>query len=152
MTLCGKVFTEYEIEASATKFYNIFRKQLQNIPNISPEVHGARVIEGDWESIGSVIQWKYTIDGREESAREKIETIDDENKVITYSHFDGEVSENYKSLKGTLEVMDEEYGALVRWSFEYEKLKEDITGAFPNSYLDLVLEVTKAVDAHLVKE
>lgn len=91
-------------------------------------------------------------DGREESAKEKIDTLDDENKVITYSLFDGEVSENYKSLKGTLEVMDEEYGALVRWSFEYEKIKEDITGAFPNSYLDLVLEVTKAVDAHLVKE
>ncbi|CAL5206657.1 unnamed protein product [Lathyrus oleraceus] len=152
MDLCGKVFTEYEIEASAAKFYNIFRKQLQHIPNISPEVHGARVIEGDWENVGSVIQWEYTIDGREESAKEKIDTLDDENKVITYSLFDGEVSENYKSLKGTLEVMDEEYGALVRWSFEYEKIKEDITGAFPNSYLDLVLEVTKAVDAHLVKE
>ncbi|KAI5394438.1 hypothetical protein KIW84_061204, partial [Lathyrus oleraceus] len=98
--LCGKVSTAYEGEATAAKFYNVFRKQLQFIPNISSEVQGARLLE----------------DEEEQSAKGKIETIDDENKVITFSLFDGDVSENYKSFKGTLQVMDGEYGGLVRWS------------------------------------
>jgi len=67
------------------------------------------------------------------------------------------VSESYKSFKGTLEVFDceldiNEYGSLVRWTFEYEKLKEDITGACPDLYLDLVAEVTKDIDYHLELE
>ncbi|XP_058728490.1 MLP-like protein 31 isoform X2 [Vicia villosa] len=136
MALCGKVFTEFESEVPAAKFYNIFRKQLQHIPNIAEDVHGATLLE----------------DGEEESAKGKIETIDDDNRVITFSLFDGNVSENYKSFKGTLQVMDGEYGAFVRWTFEYEKVKEDITGAVPVSYLDLVADVTKDIDAHFVEE
>ncbi|CAI8605515.1 unnamed protein product [Vicia faba] len=152
MALSGKVFTQFESEVPAAKFYNIFRKQLQYIPNISPEVRGATLLEGEWDKVGSVIHWEYTIDGEEESAKGKIEGIDDENRVITFSLFDGDVSENYKSFKGTLQVMDGEYGALVTWTFEYEKIKEDITGAVPVLYLDLVAEVTKDIDAHLVEE
>ncbi|CAK8570355.1 unnamed protein product [Lathyrus sativus] len=152
MALCGKVFTEHEGEASAAKFYNICRKQLQHIPNISSEVHGVRLLEGEWDKVGSVIHWEYTIDEEEESAKGRIEGIDDDNRVITFSLFDGEVGENYKSFKGTLQVMDGEYGALVRWTFEYEKVKEDITGAVPELYLDLVAEITKDIDAHLVEE
>ncbi|CAL5206656.1 unnamed protein product [Lathyrus oleraceus] len=152
MALCGKVSTAYEGEATAAMFYNVFRKQLQRIPNISSEVQGARLLEGEWDKVGAVIHWEYTIDEEEQSAKGKIETIDDENKVITFSLFDGDVSENYKSFKGTLQVMDGEYGGLVRWTFEYEKLKEDITGADLDFYLDLVAEITKDVDAHLVEE
>ncbi|XP_058728489.1 MLP-like protein 43 isoform X1 [Vicia villosa] len=152
MALCGKVFTEFESEVPAAKFYNIFRKQLQHIPNIAEDVHGATLLEGEWDKAGSVIHWEYTIDGEEESAKGKIETIDDDNRVITFSLFDGNVSENYKSFKGTLQVMDGEYGAFVRWTFEYEKVKEDITGAVPVSYLDLVADVTKDIDAHFVEE
>nr|XP_004498312.2 MLP-like protein 34 [Cicer arietinum] len=153
MTLSGKVEGEVEIEAPAAKFYNIFRKQLHHIPNIaSDSVHGAKVHEGDWENVGSIKQWDFTIEGTKLSAKEKIESIDDDNKVITYSIFDGDVSENYKSFKGTLQVVDKEHGGIVKWTFEYEKLKEDIIGASPESYLDFAVKVTKDIDAHLVKE
>lgn len=91
-------------------------------------------------------------EGTKLSAKEKIESIDDDNKVITYSIFDGDVSENYKSFKGTLQVVDKEHGGIVKWTFEYEKLKEDIIGASPESYLDFAVKVTKDIDAHLVKE
>ncbi|CAK8570356.1 unnamed protein product [Lathyrus sativus] len=153
MSLSGKVESETEIEASAAKFFHIFRKQLEHVPNISRDVHGARVHEGDWENVGSVKHWEYTIEGKKQSAKEKIETIDDENKVITYSVFDGEVGESYKSLKVTFQVIDKELGGgIVKWTFEYEKLKEDITGASPESYLAFAEKVTKDIDAHLVKE
>ncbi|XP_058728486.1 MLP-like protein 28 [Vicia villosa] len=153
MSLTGKVESETEIAATAAKFYHVFRKQLEHVPNISQEIHGARVHEGDWENVGSVKHWEYTIEGKKQSAKEKIETIDDENKLITYSVFDGEVSENYKSLNVTFQVIDKEHGGgIVKWIFEYEKVKEDITGVSPEAYLAFAEKVTKDIDAHLVKE
>ncbi|CAJ2674425.1 unnamed protein product [Trifolium pratense] len=153
MALIGKVETEVEIQAPASKFYNFYRKQLEHLPNISTHVHDARVHEGDWETVGSVKHYEYTIDGKKISATIIIESIDDDNKVITYSIIDKEVTGDYKSLKGIIQVIDKENGGgIVKWTFEYEKLKEDITGVSPESYLDLAVKVAKEIDAHLVKE
>ncbi|CAL5206659.1 unnamed protein product [Lathyrus oleraceus] len=148
MALSGKVEIEIEIQAPADKFYNIFRKQLEHVPNISPEIHENKVHEGDGENVGSIKYWEYIIEGKKVSAKAKIETIDDENKIITYSLFDGEVSENYKSFKSTFQVL----GGIVKWTFEYEKLKEDIAFGAPDSYLVFAEKVTKDIDAHLIKE
>ncbi|WJX10272.1 hypothetical protein P8452_01014 [Trifolium repens] len=152
MALSGKVESEVEIQAPAAKFYNFYRKQLEHLPNISTHIHGAKVHEGDWETVGSVKQWEYTIDGKKLSAAVKIESIDDDNKAITYL-FDEELRENYKSLKGIIQVIDKEHGGgIVKWTFEYEKLKDDITGASPDSYLDVAIKIANEIDAHLVKE
>ncbi|KAK2453417.1 MLP protein [Trifolium repens] len=152
MALSGKVESEVEIQAPAAKFYNFYRKQLEHLPNISAHIHGARVHEGDWGTVGSVKQWEYTIDGKKLSAAVKIESIDDDNKAITYL-FDEELRENYKSLKGIIQVIDKEHGGgIVKWTFEYEKLKDDITGASPDSYLDVAIKIANEIDAHLVKE
>ncbi|KAK7273859.1 hypothetical protein RIF29_14923 [Crotalaria pallida] len=152
MALSGKVETEIEIQAPAAKFFDIFRKQLHKLPEISKDkIHGAKVHEGDWENIGSVKHWDYTIEGKKTTHKSKIEAIDDENKSITYSIFDAKVSESYKSLKATLQVIDKGNGGIVKWTFEYEKLKENITAASPESFLDIAVNVTKDIDAHLVK-
>ncbi|GAU30868.1 hypothetical protein TSUD_15540 [Trifolium subterraneum] len=152
--LCGKVQSEVEIQAPAAKFYNFNRKQLEHLPNISTHIHGAKVHKGGWETVGSVKQWEFTIDGKKVSAKAKIESIDDKNKVITYSIFDGEVIENYKSLKAIIQVIDKEHGGggIVKLTYEYEKVKEDITGLSLESILDFAIKVTKEIDAHLVKE
>jgi hypothetical protein len=93
-----------------------------------------------------------TADGKKLSAAVKIESIDDDNKAITYL-FDEELRENYKSLKGIIQVIDKEHGGgIVKWTFEYEKLKDDITGASPDSYLDVAIKIANEIDAHLVKE
>jgi uncharacterized membrane protein len=61
MALSGKVESEVEIQAPAAKFYNVFRKQLEHLPNISTHIHEAKVHEGDWENVGSVKHWEFTI-------------------------------------------------------------------------------------------
>lgn len=94
--------------------------------------------------------WNHA-EGRKTSAKEKIEAIDDDNKIISYSLFDGEISEGYKSLRGTLQVINKENGGIVKWTFEYEKLQENITAASPDSFLDFAAKVTKDIDDHLVK-
>ncbi|GAU30870.1 hypothetical protein TSUD_15560 [Trifolium subterraneum] len=154
MALSGKVVSEVEIQTPAAKFYNFYRKKLEHLPNISTHIHGAKVHEGDWETVGSVKHWEYTIDGKKISATVIIESIDDDNKVITYSIIDKEVNEDYKSLKGIIQVIDKEHGdgGIVKWTFEYEKLKDDITGVSPDSYLDVAVKVAKEIDAHLLKE
>ncbi|ESW25296.1 hypothetical protein PHAVU_003G023600 [Phaseolus vulgaris] len=154
MSLSGKVEGEVEIQASADKFFHIFRKKLHHVPNISSErIHAAKVHEGDWENVGSVKHWDITIEGKKTSVKEKIEAIDDDNRILTYSLFDGEISESYKSFKGTLQVIDKENnGGIVKWTFEYEKLSENITAASPESYLEFASVVTKDIDDHLLKE
>ncbi|GAU30866.1 hypothetical protein TSUD_15520 [Trifolium subterraneum] len=151
--LGGKVQSEVEIQAPAAKFYNVFRKQLEHLPNISTHIHGAKVQKGDWGNVGSVKNWDYTIDGKKISSKVKTESINDDNKAITYVLYDGNVSENYKSFKGTIQVTDKKFGGgIVKWTYEFEKLKEDITGASPDSYLDFSMNLTKEIDAHLVKD
>ncbi|RZC03226.1 hypothetical protein D0Y65_018056 [Glycine soja] len=56
MALSGKVETQVEIQAPAAKFYYVFRKQLHHVPN------GAKVHDADWENVGSVKHWDFTID------------------------------------------------------------------------------------------
>ncbi|XP_045798882.1 MLP-like protein 34 [Trifolium pratense] len=150
----GKLQSEVEIQAPAAKFYNFNRKQLEHLPNISTHINGAK---GDWQNVGFVKQWEFTIAcirwRKKKSAKAKIESIDDENKAITYSVFDGEVSKNYKSLKAIIQVIDKEHGGggIVKLTYEYEKQKEDITGLSPQSILEFGIKVTKEIDAHLVK-
>ncbi|MED6156586.1 hypothetical protein PIB30_015685 [Stylosanthes scabra] len=154
MGLSGKLESEIEIKANASDFFQVFRKQLHELPKISSDkLHRAQLDQGDWENVGSVKHWDYTIEGKKTSLKEKVEAIDDENKTITYSLFGEEISENYKTLKSTVKVSDKgsSGGGIVKWTFEYEKHKENITAASPQSYLDFVIKVTQDVDAHLSK-
>ncbi|XP_057443319.1 MLP-like protein 28 [Lotus japonicus] len=150
-TLSGKVETQIQIQAPAARFYNIFRKKLNHLPNMSTDVHGAKVHKGDWENVGSVKHWDYTIEGKKTCAKEKIEAIDDDNMLLTYSVFDGEISEGYKSFKVILQVIDTENGGLVKFTIEYEMLKENITASSPDTFLAFATKVTKDIDAHLVE-
>jgi len=94
---------------------------------------------------------KTYVEGKKTSAKEKIEVVDDANKTIIFSIFDGEIGESYKSLRATLQTIDKENGGIVKWTYEYEKLSENITAPSPQSFLDFVILVTKDIDDHLVK-
>lgn len=91
-----------------------------------------------------------TADGKVQTLKESIEVIDEQNKSATFSVFDGEVSKNYKTLKINLQVIDkDDTDGVAKWTFDYEKLNENI--APPYHFLDYITEITKDVDAHLLK-
>ncbi|KAA8532560.1 hypothetical protein F0562_032624 [Nyssa sinensis] len=150
MALVGKAEVEIDIESSADKFYDIFRSRAHHIPNVCPEkIQGIDVHEGDWETPGSVKQWNYVLDESAESVKETVEAIDEENKTVTFNVLEGDITKHYKSFKSILQVSAKGNGGLVKWTVEYEKLKEDVPA--PDKYLDFAVTVSKDIDAHLLK-
>ncbi|KAK8949180.1 MLP-like protein 423 [Platanthera zijinensis] len=60
----------------------------------------------------------------------KIDVVDVEKKLVIYTVIGGEILSYYKSFVPTLAVASKgDGGAVVTWSVEYEKLKEDAPGA-----------------------
>ncbi|KAL5827998.1 hypothetical protein ACOSQ3_019830 [Xanthoceras sorbifolium] len=127
MALSGKMEADIEIKAPAEKYYNIFKAQSHHVPNIaSTNVQGVDLHEGDWETHGSVKLWKYTIEGREESFKEKVE-LDDENLSVTLVGLEGDVFKNYKNWKATFQATPKDEGSnVIKHILEYEKLNQDV--------------------------
>lgn len=77
-----------------------------------------------------------------------VESIDEENKSITYKIIDGEIAQNYKVFKSTAQVTPKGNGCLVKWTIEYEKANEDVPT--PNKYCEFTTNMSKAVEAYLL--
>ncbi|KAK9945406.1 hypothetical protein M0R45_010926 [Rubus argutus] len=144
-----------EIKASADKVFKVLSNQHHRIPEAaSDNIHEVVVHEGDWETSGSVKVWKYTIDGKIESFKEKVE-IDEANKLVSLTAVDGHVLEQYKSYKITIQVTPtsddtQEAAGLGKITVEYGKFNKN--DAPPHKYLRFVVNTVKDVDAHLLKE
>ncbi|KAM5567004.1 hypothetical protein ABKV19_015233 [Rosa sericea] len=94
-----------EIKASADEVYKVLSNQHHLIPEAaSDHVQEVAVHEGDWETTGSVKVWKYTLDGRAESFKEKVE-IDEANNSVSLTGVEGHVLEQYRSNKVTFQVI-----------------------------------------------
>lgn len=78
------------------------------------------------------------------------ETIDDENNSTTVKVIEGGLLNNYKYFHIVVQATPKGEGSLVRWSFTYEKLNEDIPE--PQEKLELVLILSKETDAYLIKQ
>ncbi|KAJ9708432.1 hypothetical protein PVL29_000461 [Vitis rotundifolia] len=139
----GKLEIETEIKAPADEFFKIFRSQAHHLPNIcSDKIHKIEVHEGDWETQGSVKHWSYTIVLR------RLESIDEENRSITFKVLDGELLNDYKSYKFTTQAIPKGEACLVKWTAEYEKASED--GSDPHGYLELAVNITKDIESLLL--
>ncbi|XP_054808774.1 MLP-like protein 34 [Prosopis cineraria] len=145
--LAGKLEGEVEVNSPAAEFFGVLASQLHHVKNISDVVHETKVHQGDWHGVGSasIKHWTYTV---VEKCKEHFEEIDHENKSLAFNLFDGDVGDKYKSLKAKLQVTDKGNGALAKWTYEYEKLREEVPP--PQAYLDFATKVTKDVDAHLM--
>ncbi|KAK7836097.1 MLP-like protein 28 [Quercus suber] len=149
MSLKGKVGTEIEIKSPPEKFYNIFKSQAYHVPNAAPNhIQGVDVHEGDWETHGSVKIWKYTAEGESGVFKEKVE-LDDANRSVTLVGIEGDVMKDYKTFKPIYQVVPKGTGSLAKLSIEYEKLREDVPA--PNKYVTLMVNITKDLDAHIMK-
>ncbi|QCD85856.1 hypothetical protein DEO72_LG3g377 [Vigna unguiculata] len=151
MSLTGKISTELPVHATAEKWFHTYAKRLHHIQHVAAKVHGTKLHEGDdWHTTDSVKHWTYTLDGKTVTCLETIESVDEQKKTIVFKLFGEAVDGKYKPLKLIFEAIEKDGGrTAIRWSIEYEKLREDVHP--PYAYLELYDHVIKDVDAHIVE-
>ncbi|KAL7000934.1 hypothetical protein U1Q18_002086 [Sarracenia purpurea var. burkii] len=146
-SLSGKMVRQVEIKSDGDVFHQIFRYRPHHISDMSAaNIQGVELHDGDWGTIGSVILWNYTHDGKEKIAKEIIEAIDEENKAVVFKVIGGDLMELYKFFKLTVHVDTEGENNLVTWTFDYEKLREGVED--PNTLMDFCIDVTKDIETH----
>ncbi|ESR61439.1 MLP-like protein 34 [Citrus sinensis] len=149
----NKVEIEIEVKAPAAKFHQVFSCKPHIMASMSPQsIQGCDLLEGEWGKPGCIICWRYSHDGSPQIAKEIIEAIDNENYITNYKVIGGNLLELYKSFSSTVKVTPKENddGSLVHWIFEYEKLKEDVPD--PTGKLQILIDVAKDIDAHLLSQ
>ncbi|KAL5553450.1 hypothetical protein UlMin_040851 [Ulmus minor] len=150
--LIGKLETDVEIKASATKFHDIFMKRPHHISNASSHrIQGCELHEGEWGTVGSVIYWNYHHDGKPSVAKEVVEAVDEEKNLITFKVIEGDLMDHYNSFKLTIQATpkSEGEGCVVHWILEYEKKHGEIVD--PHTLLEFVAEVSKDLEEHLLE-
>ncbi|KAJ0037933.1 hypothetical protein Pint_22307 [Pistacia integerrima] len=77
-----------------------------------------------------------------------IEDIDDENFKTTFKIVEGQLLK-YKNFHYYVQATPKGDGSLVHWTYNYEKANEDVPE--PNGVLQLAIDVTIDINAHLSK-
>ncbi|PIN09120.1 hypothetical protein CDL12_18296 [Handroanthus impetiginosus] len=138
-----------QISSSPDKIFDIYKNKTYLMPNITPDkLLSIQVLEGDGKSVGSVRLWTYVM-GIPVIAKDKIVDVDEENKSITFELIGGEVTKYFKCFKATFEATAKADKNIVRWSLEYEKASEDVPN--PHSHLEFLVNVSREIDAYLLK-
>ncbi|KAL3824235.1 hypothetical protein ACJIZ3_020264 [Penstemon smallii] len=148
MGLKGKLITQSEINCHGDIFHELFRHKPHHVASVIPDtVQNCELHEGEFGSLGSVLSWNYTHEGKEMVLKTKIEGIDEEKKLVTFNVTEGDVMELYKKFIVTMHIDtigDDNH--VVTWTFEYEKKYEEAPA--PTSYIDLAISVTKGIQDH----
>lgn len=79
--------------------------------------------------------------------KEKIESVDEEKKILSYSVIEGDLLKFYKSFKATLTVSAKGGGSSVKWVSEFEKASDEIPD--PNIIRDFAVDNFTKLDAYL---
>ncbi|GMN19927.1 hypothetical protein TIFTF001_039932 [Ficus carica] len=144
--LKGRVETEVELKASPEQFYNMWRRTAHHLPNAAGHhIKAVEVHEGDWDTHGAVKFWNYTLDGKEETFKERLE-FDDATKTIKLVGLEGDVFKHYKTFTPIYELAPKGQGSVAKATIEYEKLSEDVPA--PDRYLGMAVKIAQDIDAH----
>ncbi|KAK8522633.1 hypothetical protein V6N13_115592 [Hibiscus sabdariffa] len=151
--LIGKLEFDVEIDATPEQFYHMWAHRPHHVHHTSYEkVQGCDLHEGEFGKPGVIICWKYVHDGKAKIAKQVVEKIDDENKLIIFKMLEGDLMEEYKTFVITLQTFpkNDGKGCIARWTLEYEMLHEGI--GHPESLRQFFIDLTGDMGVHLVKE
>ncbi|PKI58112.1 MLP-like protein 328 [Punica granatum] len=150
MGIEGKLEAELELKSTVDKLYKRLKSEIHHAPDASSDkIHAIEVHEGDWETPGSVKLWTYTIDGKKETFKEKIE-VDDETKTVTLVAVDGHVLERYKNYKLIIQIVPKEDHAVAKIAINVEKHSVNVPD--PHDYMQFAMGIVKDIDEHLVAQ
>ncbi|XP_073122685.1 MLP-like protein 423 [Henckelia pumila] len=132
-----------KIWESINDFSNLF-------PKIFPQVFDSvTVLEGDGNSPGSVRRINYAKGVPLTPITQKIESVDEEAKKMTYSVVDGDILKLYKSFRAHFAVSGKDEGTLVIYSGEYEKINEQVQD--PGEFTGIIIKSLYGLDAYLLQ-
>ncbi|KAH6816066.1 hypothetical protein C2S53_011795 [Perilla frutescens var. hirtella] len=147
MGLHGKLVAAIEFKAGGDVFHELFRNKPHHISTATPEkIKGCDLVEGEFGKVGSIICWTYTHDGKEKKAKEVIQSIDEEKKLIEFKMLEGDLMELYKDFIATLHVETKGDIDLVTCTLDYEMLNEDVE--HPISLLSYFIDIIKDIETH----
>ncbi|CAO2823213.1 unnamed protein product [Amaranthus hypochondriacus] len=147
MGVIGKLEVEVDIKSHGDLFHELFGQKPHDLPNITPDkVHTCNSHEGEFGKPGSVISWDYTLDGKKCVAKEIVEAIDEENKMVRFKIIEGDLLQEFKSLTVSLHVIPKPEFTAVKWCAEFEKISDD--GPYPTKLMDFCIAITRDVEAH----
>ncbi|XP_038694523.1 MLP-like protein 423 isoform X1 [Tripterygium wilfordii] len=146
MASSGVLEVEIDIKSHADKFWKDIRNSTTLFPKYFPDQYKTiEILEGDGKAAGSVRLFTYA-EGSPlvKISKEKIDTVDEANKKVSYSVIEGDLLKYYKSFKGKIEVSPKGDGCLVKWTCEYEKVSDDVE--VPHIIKDFVVKNFTEVD------
>ncbi|XP_017220979.1 kirola-like [Daucus carota subsp. sativus] len=147
MGLIGKLICQTSIKSDGDVFHEIFGSKPHHVHTMASDIQGCDLHEGEFGKVGSVITWKYTIDGKAKVTKDRVEAIDEEDKSVTFKVIEGDLLRlSFKIFVITVHVDTSGEDNFVTWSLDYEKVDESVKD--PTDYLDLVLRITKDIEAH----
>ncbi|KAE8732896.1 hypothetical protein F3Y22_tig00001695pilonHSYRG00042 [Hibiscus syriacus] len=161
MAQIRKMDCQVEVKSSAEKIFDAFNTKAHLMPKMSSRlISDIKLLEGEWNSPGSVRLWHYVVAGDKQLqenvdeknstivAKELRESVDEKNRTMVYKLLDGEIKNSYNSWKTILSVTPKGEGSLVKWTFEYEKKNDDVPE--PVEYCDFHTAWAKDVDDYLL--
>ncbi|MFX6534421.1 MLP family protein [Acinetobacter baumannii] len=147
----SKIEVEVEVKSSAEKIWDSMTEFVTLFPKAFPDVYqSVEVLQGDGKSAGSTRLIKYAPELQMiTTTTEKLEAVDPEKKIQSYSIIDGDLLKFYKSFKATITVSPKDEGSLVKYEAEIEKASEEIPE--PDLFKEFVVKNFKDLDAYLLK-
>ncbi|CAI9766044.1 unnamed protein product [Fraxinus pennsylvanica] len=103
-------------------------------------------LTGEFGKVGSKIYWTYTHDGKVKKAKQLIEAIEEEKKLIKLRVLEGDLMEEYKDFTVTIHAETKGNIDMISWTLEYEMRNEDVS--HPISFLAYFIEITKEIEAN----
>ncbi|EPS59251.1 hypothetical protein M569_15557, partial [Genlisea aurea] len=128
----GRLVVGQEFPSKGDIFHQLLKHNPHALSTTSPQgIQGCVVQEGEFGKQGSVIFWNFTHEGKEKVAKEVIEAVDDEKKLISLRIIGGHILDEYKDFLATFHVETTRDGKdFVTWTFEYETLNDDVGPPF----------------------
>ncbi|KAG8382762.1 hypothetical protein BUALT_Bualt05G0111000 [Buddleja alternifolia] len=144
----GELVSQISIKSDGDVIIELFRDKPHHLPNICPDlIESVDLHSGQWGVVGSVVIWKYLLEGKKGVvSKDIIEATDEKKKSVTYNLMEGDLQEHYKTMKFTISVDTSEEDDVVTLIFEYEKNTEDVPVPYP--VMDATVSVIKALERY----
>ncbi|CAH1418408.1 unnamed protein product [Lactuca virosa] len=148
MALSGKLIGYVEISKKGDVFHDLFTHNPNEIAVISPDkIHACELVDGDRGTVGSLVHWHYSHEGKKKIDKAVIEAVNEENHMIVFNLVGGDlVDDKFKTMKVILHTEKKGDAQVITLTLEFEKL--DTSVPYPTSFMDWFCHMLKDIDAH----